>query len=229
MAAVAERVGTLYLVRHGQASFGLANYDQLSALGHRQCVQLGSYLQQRGKRFSAVLRGTLKRHEQSLAALSEGFGALPEASVWPGLDEYDSTAVLRTVHSGELLAPRTAEEYRGHFRLLRVGLTGWVAGELQPQGMPTWPEFVAGVQQALKHVREQCEGEVLLVSSGGPISTAVAQLLEAPPASFIELNFRLRNSALTEFAFTPKRHVLHSFNHLPHLDAAEFADWVTYT
>ena len=34
-------MGTLYLVRHGQASFGSANYDQLSALGQRQCRRLG--------------------------------------------------------------------------------------------------------------------------------------------------------------------------------------------
>ena len=32
-------MGTLYLVRHGQASFGAANYDQLSALGQRQSHQ----------------------------------------------------------------------------------------------------------------------------------------------------------------------------------------------
>jgi len=34
-------MGTLYLVRHGQASFGAANYDQLSPLGQQQCGQLG--------------------------------------------------------------------------------------------------------------------------------------------------------------------------------------------
>ena len=31
-------MGILYLVRHGQASFGEADYDRLSPLGHRQCV-----------------------------------------------------------------------------------------------------------------------------------------------------------------------------------------------
>ena len=36
-------MGTLYLVRHGQASFGADNYDQLSPLGHEQGVRLGRY------------------------------------------------------------------------------------------------------------------------------------------------------------------------------------------
>ena len=37
------------------------------------------------------------------------------------------------------------------------------------------------------------------------------------------------NSALTEFAYTPKRHMLVSYNHLPHLDAPERRDWVSYS
>jgi hypothetical protein len=57
----------------------------------------------------------------------------------------------------------------------------------------------------------------------------VGQVLGTPAASTIELNMRIRNSALTEFSFNPKRHALHSFNHLPHLDGADYADWITYT
>ena len=75
----------------------------------------------------------------------------------------------------------------------------------------------------------QFDGNVLLVSSGGPIATAVAHVLEAPATTVIELNMRIRNSALTEFAFTPKRHMLLSYNTLPHLDHPERAGWVTYT
>ena len=72
-------------------------------------------------------------------------------------------------------------------------------------------------------------GNVLMVSSGGPIATAVGQVLGTPPETTIELNLRIRNSAVTEFAFTPKRHTLVSYNHLPHLDAPERRDWVTYS
>jgi hypothetical protein len=50
-----------------------------------------------------------------------------------------------------------------------------------------------------------------------------------PPVGTIELNMRIRNSAVTEFSFNPKRHVLHSFNTLPHLDSDEHASWATYT
>jgi broad specificity phosphatase PhoE len=66
-----------------------------------------------------------------------------------------------------------------------------------------------------------------MVSSGGPIATAVAQVLGAPAEVAIELNMSIRNSALTEFRTTPERHILATFNHLPHLDPPERRAWVT--
>ena len=220
-------MGTLYLVRHGQASFGAEDYDRLSDLGRRQCAQLGSWMKGRGLAFEAVLRGSLRRHRESLEALAGELPGLPEALEWPGLNEYDSEAVVRSVHAGELPRPDNPEAYRLHFRLLREGLTRWMAGQVQPEGMPSWEGFLQGVTRALDHVRTQHQGDVLLVSSGGPIATAVAHVLDAPPATAIELNLRIRNSALTEFAFTPKRHMLVTYNTLPHLDAPEYSDWVT--
>ena len=61
-------MGTLYFGRHGQASFGADDYDQLSDLGRRQSVRLGQYLRERygdGLRFNAVLTGTLWRRPRS--------------------------------------------------------------------------------------------------------------------------------------------------------------------
>ena len=222
-------MGTLYLVRHGQASFGSSDYDRLSELGTRQCLELGRWFRGRGVAFEAVLRGTLRRHEQSLQALQDGFGALPAALPWPGLNEYDAEAVVRAIHPGPVAAADSPEAYRAHFRLLREGLAAWMAGRSVPAGMPSWSDFVAGVGSALDHVRSQHQGAVLLVSSGGPIATAVGQVLGTPAETVIELNMRIRNSSLTEFAYTPKRHMLVSYNHLPHLDHPQRRDWVTYS
>ncbi len=222
-------MGTLYLVRHGQASFGAADYDQLSELGARQCRALGGWFAGRGIVFEGVLRGTLRRHAQSLSAIGEGFGELPSGLEWPGLNEYDSEALIRCVQEGPLPPPDTPEAYRHHFRLLRDALQRWTEGRVQPEGMPSWRDFTGGVAAALDHVRASFTGDVLLVSSGGPIATAMHQVLGTPAATMIELNLRIRNSALTEFAFTPKRHMLVSYNHLPHLDHEERRGWMTYS
>ena len=224
-------MGTLYLVRHGQASFGAADYDQLSPLGHRQCVALGRYWRERGMQFDAVLTGSLKRHAQSLAGIAEGLDTPLVPLVWPGLNEYDSEAVVHAIHPEPLAKADTPELYRQHFRLLRTGLQAWMRGDTAPLGMPTYAEFSAGVAGALDHVLASLSAKgserVLLVSSGGPISTAVGQVLATSADTTIELNLRIRNASVTEFAYTPKRHMLLTFNTLPHLDSVEGAAMVT--
>lgn len=48
-------MGSIYLIRHGQASFGAENYDVLSPLGYRQSEALGDYLAQLGVSFDLSL------------------------------------------------------------------------------------------------------------------------------------------------------------------------------
>ncbi len=222
-------MGTLYLVRHGQASFGAANYDQLSPLGHQQCLRLGQYLRGKGQRFEAVITGTLQRHHQSYAAIADGLQVQAQPVLWPGLNEYDSHAVIAAVHPAPLAKADTAEQYKHHFRLLRQGLKAWMTGTAQPAGMPSHRDFVAGVAAALDHVLTSYQGDVLMVSSGGPISTALCHIMGSPAEVMIDLNMRLRNSAITEFAYTPKRHMLAAYNALPHLEGEAYQSWITYT
>ncbi len=209
---------------------GAADYDQLSALGERQCLRLGEHLHQRGQRFEAVLSGTLKRHRQSVAAIVRGMrGEAPAAIEMPQLDEFDGEALMRAISPAPLTRPHTPDEVRAHFRRLRDGLHAWMAGRTAPQGMPSYGEFRAGVEAVLDRVRtEFADGDVLVVSSGGPISTAVSLVLGTTAETSIELNMRLRNSAVSEFAVTPRKLALVSFNTVPHLVAPEFSSWVTH-
>jgi broad specificity phosphatase PhoE len=223
-------MGTLYLVRHGQASFGADDYDQLSDLGRRQSLRLGEYFARKGVRFDGLIAGTLRRHMQTLQAILEGMNQAGEHLSWDGLNEYDSAAVIAAIHPHKLERPDSPERFRHHFRLLRDGLAQWMAGVVSPQGMPSYDEFAAGVARALDHVRANHYGQsVLVVTSGGPISTAVGLVLGTSPEATIELNMRIRNTSITEFAFTPKRHMLVCYNAIPHLDDPQYADWVTYT
>lgn len=222
-------MGNLYLIRHGQASFGADDYDNLSELGHRQSVRLGEYFAQKGLQFEAVLTGTLKRHAQTYAGICQGSGCSVPALVWPGLDEYDSMAVIATVHPQPLEKPETPEMVRHYFRLLCNGLTQWMDGVVSPKGMPTYDAFVHGVTSALEHVRKNHTENVLIVSSGGPIATALGHILGTAAETTVKLNMRIRNSSVTEFTFNPKHHQLLTFNTLPHLDGTEYAPWVSYT
>jgi broad specificity phosphatase PhoE len=222
-------MGTLYLVRHGQASFGADDYDVLSPRGHEQAVRLGQYWRTRGMAFDAVMTGTLRRHTETLAGIAEGLQAMPEVTRWPGLNEYDSHALISAIHPQPLGPSDTPERYRAHFRILCDALAQWMAGVISPQGMPSWREFSSGVRAVLDHVRHHHAGQnVLLVSSGGPISTAVGEVLGTAPEVTIALNMRIRNSAVTEFSISPKRLMLQTFNTLPHLNEQEHVEWITH-
>jgi broad specificity phosphatase PhoE len=221
-------MGTLYLVRHGQASFGAADYDQLSPLGQRQSQRLGEHFRSHGLRFATVLTGTLRRQTQTWQGIADGMGVSTPSLPWPGLNEYDPAALIAALGAPTPAPATTPEGYRQHFRLLRMALERWMAGTIAPAGMPTHAAFVAGVTSALAHVQNGGGGDVLLVSSGGPIAMAVAHLLGASAPAAIDLNLRLRNTAVCEVAYSPRRCTLLSFNALPHLSSPELADWITY-
>lgn len=223
-------MGNLHLVRHGQASLGAADYDNLSDLGRRQSVRLGEHFRECGQRFDVALTGTLKRHRQTFAGIAEGMQHVGvEAQELPGLNEFDAEALIRAIHPEPLAAPTTPDRVRAHFRLLREAIAAWMRGHTAPEGMTSYAEFRDGVRDALDHVRTgHANADVLIVSSGGPISTAVGLVLGTTPETTIDLNMRLRNSAVTEFAVTPKRHALVSYNTLPHLHTSAYQSWITH-
>lgn len=224
-----RRMGTLYLVRHGQASFGSENYDQLSELGWRQSVRLGEFFKAHELHFQSVITGTMRRHAETFEGIVQGLGSRLERRVLSELNEYDSQALIDALHAPPLSDLLTPEGYRQHFRHLRDALKQWMAGVISPSGMPSYADFTAGIRAALEQAHKESDGNVLIVTSGGPISAAVGQLLGTSAETTIDLNLRMRNTSVTELAMTPKRLALISFNGLPHLATADDRDWITHT
>ncbi|MEQ9737575.1 MAG: phosphoglycerate mutase family protein, partial [Algiphilus sp.] len=60
-------MGAIYLIRHGQASFGKADYDQLSSTGMQQASRLGEALSMRLPHPDVVVAGAMLRHQQTAA------------------------------------------------------------------------------------------------------------------------------------------------------------------
>jgi broad specificity phosphatase PhoE len=223
-------MGVIYVVRHGQAAFGTENYDQLTEIGFAQTRLLGAYFAKRKIRFDAVFTGTLRRQIETADAILESHAELAASAreVIPGLDEYKPEAIL-TAFTGEapvMMAAAAARRdpvvVREHFRLLREALLAWAEDRTRPVDMMPFAQFQDGAVGALIAARQRFpDGHVLVVSSGGAIGAMVAQVLNAPAATAVELNLRIRNSSLTEYAATPRRHHLVSFNGLPHLDTGD--------
>jgi broad specificity phosphatase PhoE len=101
-------MSSLFLVRHGQASFLEEDYDRLSPLGQAQGRQLGAFWASRGLAPDAVFVGPRSRHADTLEACAGAFAAaggraFPPATMLPELDEHGADALLKA-HLPELSA-----------------------------------------------------------------------------------------------------------------------------
>jgi broad specificity phosphatase PhoE len=224
-------MGQITLVRHAQASLGADNYDRLSPLGLKQSLRLGQYFKECGCEFEAAYCGTLSRQVDTLSQIYKGLqvsGATFEQN--SAFNEYNSHAVMRCALKPNmpLPSPLTKEGYREFFQLLRLGLSLWMSGQSQPQGLPSFSQFVSQVMEPLHRIMMHHNGRVLVVSSGGPISFVIAKLLEVSDSARIELNLSIRNTAISELLYTQQKISVLSFNNLPHLSTPPFQDWVSY-
>jgi broad specificity phosphatase PhoE len=230
-------VGSIYVVRHGQASFGTNDYDRLTEVGFTQARLLGAHLGARRIRFDAIFTGTLRRQIETARGILEGHPQLgvdlPQER-FSGLDEYLSEAIMTAYFGAAPVWGADADKrdptmVRDHFRRLREALLAWADGRIEPKGMMAFSRFQSQAVAALIEARTRFpDGRVLIVSSGGPIAAMIAAAMQAPPASAIDLNLRIRNSSLSEFVSTPRRHHLISFNTVPHLDTHPNVALTTY-
>ncbi|MBR8138382.1 histidine phosphatase family protein [Burkholderia cenocepacia] len=213
----------LFLVRHGQASFGTDDYDRLSAAGDQQGVWLGEYFARQGLTFDRVICGTMNRHAQTVAAILRGMDREGVAvDRHPGLNEYDFHGLFAAAASDyPEIARLAAGSMKEHFRALRQVLQLWTEDKLGDAAPETWARFQQRVADARAAIRHGGGQRVLVVSSGGPIAVTVQQVLAAPPSSAIALNLQIRNSSLSQFFFNAEAFHLASFNGIPHLEDPE--------
>ena len=219
----------LFMVRHGQASFGTGNYDQLSALGERQGVWLGEYFAERGIAFDRVVTGSMQRHRQTADAIFRGLGGAESYDEDPGLNEYDFRALygalgeekreLKALASGSM-----HDFYKGLKQVLRLWSEDAIDGPL-PE---SWGQFQQRVSAAREDIQGRGGRRVLVVSSGGPMAAFAQQVMQAPASTAIELNMQIRNTAICQYFFNAESCHLASFNGIPHLDLPQRRDCVTY-
>jgi broad specificity phosphatase PhoE len=143
------------------------------------------------------------------------------------LNEYDSFSLLRAHLKGG--AVPGAADRREHFRILREALYGWTEGTLQGAEHVPFDQFRAGVLGSLEDLRAAQKKRILVVSSGGPISTMLAHVLGMPARGIVDLNLQTRNTGITQLRTGAARMHCVSFNNVPHLDRPDRAGALTYS
>jgi broad specificity phosphatase PhoE len=220
-------VPSILIVRHGQASFGGADYDVLSDQGHAQVDALRRDLERRGLQPRVVVSGTLARQRDTAAPLAGALGAPLEIDArW---NEYATDDVLTHHSSTPVREDRppgtTAPEIssRQFQELLEEALLAWIgAGAHGPAAEP-WPAFAARVAAALADAgRTLQSGETAIVAtSGGVLAAVCVALLAVPAERFVVFNRVTVNAGVTRVASGRSGMTLISFNEQGHLEGRD--------
>ena len=239
-------MGQIYLVRHGQASFGAADYDQLSPHGVEQSRMLGAWFAACRQSFGQVITGRLKRHRQTAEACLAALPGSPPASAWlsdAGLDEYDHVEVLEK-HAPQMTDPIAAKDALGgganprkaFQRIFEQAMARWMGGQHDADYRESWPAFRARCIGAVKRIASGAGASqsVVVFTSGGPIAAICQEVLGFPDRRAADVNFSLANSSVTRLLYQSgaegreSRLGLSYLNNFAHLEQTGEAQAITY-
>jgi broad specificity phosphatase PhoE len=208
------RVGTLFLIRHGQASYGEVDYDRLSVRGQEQARAVGSWLAK--AKLDAVYAGPLVRQQQTIGVATEAARAsgatVPAAETLAELAEYPAWEMLQH------LVPRLVAEDPKFAQLTTAPtprlldeafhqiIGRWSRDEWWVDGVERIHEFVARVRGGLDRVvRAAGSGaRIACVTSAGPIGVALGLTFGIPEARMVRTSIVIRNASITELRFRSK-------------------------
>lgn len=224
-------MGTIHLVRHGQASFGSADYDRLSDLGLRQSALLGQWLARLGQPAERVVCGTLRRHRQTAEACVAAWGVPPEIAEDQGFNEFDHRDILTRARpdlaeDGALARLVAGPDGRRAFqKVFAAAVERWMAGAHDDDYAEPWPAFRARCVAALDRLAA-ADGGVWVFTSGGPIAALVQHVLGLSDSRMLDLNWGIANGGVTRLVQGGRR--LGGFNNVAHLEAAGGGTLITY-
>lgn len=232
-------MSTIYLIRHGQASFGQENYDQLSELGKQQASHLGANWQTRLSGFDAVALGSMHRHRQTaelcLAEMGQDLNVL-DAIIDSGWNEYDHQNILAQLRP-ELASAASTEAFiaqqenpkQAFAKMFSDGVSRWIDGQHDDDYVESWPEFKERIHNALTQLAEQHSDKkhIAVFTSGGPISLISQHLLGVPEGNLMQMNWTLVNCGVTKLVATKSRIFLSTLSQHVHFEGAD-KSMITY-
>ncbi|ANF81816.1 histidine phosphatase family protein [Acinetobacter sp. NCu2D-2] len=214
---------TIYLIRHGQASFGAESYDKLSPNGELQAQLLGRYFDDILKEAPMVVAGSMQRHQQTARlSLDECF---PESdivtnSAW---NEFNHQQVFAQYeprfNQPELLKADVAQHENPRAYLSKIfagAIERWTGGEYHHEYEESWPDFKSRVETGLQNLCDELAQTqpryAVVFTSGGVISVAVGKILGLSPEKTFALNWAIANTSITTLRLVGNEPQLLSLN-----------------
>ena len=202
-------MGQLLLVRHGQASWGAADYDVLSAVGEQQAEVLGRALA--GVAPDLVVHGSMLRQRRTAEIAAKAAGWSAEVSLDERWNEMDHLAVLAR-QPQDFDGEPDRQQFQAWFE---AATTRWTSGGHDDDYDESFPAFRSRVAAALAD--HAGAGTAVVVTSGGPISSVTAELLAADVPTYTRLAPVVVNASVTRVVSGRRGLTLVSFNEHQHL------------
>lgn len=235
-------MGSIYLIRHGQASFGADDYDVLSPIGVRQAEVLGQYLLDLGVSLDRCVSGDLRRQQHTASAALEQYA---KAGVTPptieqdaAFNEFDADNVIRHLlpeilpqEPNALHILRNGAQNRAEFqRLFALLIQRWVKGEYAATAVPSWASFVSQVAGGLQRLLQLADSKdnVAVFTSGGTITALLHLITGITAEKAFELNWQIVNTSLSRLKFRGSDVALASFNSHAHLELLKAPELITF-
>lgn len=220
-------------VRHGQASFGSDDYDQLSEAGYLQARLLGMHMAQTGVQLDAIISGSLRRQLQTAQGvvdvyLEQGL-AIPEIRVDEQWNELQAELQIRTFLPVLTKARPELDEFRKTSRtntkslqkLIEASFRYWAEEKPENEQLESWQQAKNRISDALSDITSDYKSgsTTAVFSSGGTISIAAATVLGLPDDKVYPLFEQLMNASMTKVLYSKKKLTLKSFNEHAYLEA----------
>jgi broad specificity phosphatase PhoE len=239
-------MAAIYLIRHGQASFGKADYDQLSNKGSEQSALLGKFWQSLPVP-NKLYAGDLLRHGQTLESFLQGYqNKAPSVTLHSGFNEFNHVELLTCYDQqwknfADMAATRgqkkdSNKQFQKEFAL---ALDRWTCGKHDIDYKETWSQFKKRCICALQDVINQelsiqnrlknnnNTQDICIFTSGGVISVIVQHILGLSDPKTLVVNQQLRNTSVTKLLCSGDSLNIDYLNNYSHLTLAG-ADWTTF-
>lgn len=210
-------MSVLYLVRHGQASFGADDYDRLSDLGKEQSRITGRFLAAQGIEPDRIVHGEMLRQRQTAEGLLEGMGLSMDAHVDSGWNEYAAWELTGVLDDVDPRAKHDSKIFQGE---LERGAARWASGEHDEDYTETYNQFTSRVDRALDEATGAMSSgqSTIVVSSAGAIAWTAARLIGGGFDQWMAFNRVTINTGITKIITGRGGTSLISFNDHGHQD-----------
>ncbi len=227
MNSLDHNISNLYLIRHGQASFGEKDYDNLSKKGIKQSIMLGKKLLKQKISFEITIIGPLKRHKQTFERINEGYGgSLNEPVIIKEFAENQLMDIAQYFIPKMLNTDKNLKEIfnsvpfwkrkRKFLEYFNIIAKQWIHNELDlsHKGFESYDSFRQRVSKAVEKVSSimKKNSNTMVVSSGGAITGVYAECHPLTVEEIMDLNFKIKNASLTLFKKENETFTLESFN-----------------